>query len=134
MVPHLLTVWGSCIYWDWFQWASWIVHTLMAIWVHSLFTLGGTLLRKYAFVATGLFWIAIMLLFMGSLHRLNLSVFGNITLPDGTTYTGMVNTMAYVLMVVLPLLAYFNYRASFRIFKGFQLITNKWTNYDILKR
>ena len=134
MTPRLLTVWGSSIYWDWFQWASLIVHTLMAIWVHSLFTLGGTLLRKYAFVATGLFWIAVMLLFMGSLHRLNLSVFGNITLPDGTTYTGTVNTMAYVLMVVLPLLTFFNYRTSFRIFKGFQVITNKWTNYDIFKR
>jgi hypothetical protein len=39
-----------------------------------------------------------------------------------------------VLAVVLPLLAVINYWASFHIFKGFQLITNKWTNYDILKR
>ena len=134
MTPHLLTVWGSSIYWSWFEWASWIVHTLIAIWIHSFFTLGGTLLRKYAFVATGVFWIAIMLLFMGSLAHFNVSVFGNVTLADGTIVTMKVNTMAYVLMVVLPLLSYFNYRASFHIFKGFQLITNKWTNYDILKR
>ena len=134
MTPHLLTVWGSSIYWSWFEWASWIVHTLIAIWIHSLFTLGGTLLRKYAFVTTGLFWIAIMLLFMGSLTHFNVSVFGNVTLADGTIVTMKVNTLAYVLMVVLPLLSYFNYRASFHIFKGFQLITNKWTNYDILKR
>jgi hypothetical protein len=134
MTPHLLTVWGSSIYWSWFEWASWIVHTLIAIWIHSFFTLGGTLLRKYAFVATGVFWIAIMLLFMGSLAHFNVSVFGNVTLADGTIVTMKVNTLAYVLMVVLPLLSYFNYRASFHIFKGYQLITNKWTNYDILKR
>ena len=134
MTPHLLTVWGSSIYWSWFEWASWIVYTLIAIWVHSLFTLGGTLLRKYTFVATGLFWIAIVLLFMGSLHHFNLRVFGNVTLPDGTTYTATVDTLAYVLMVALPLFSCFNYWASFHIFKGFQLITNKWTNYDILKR
>ena len=134
MTPHLLTVWGSSIYWSWFEWASWIVHTLIAIWIHSLFTLGGTLLRKYAFVTTGLFLIAMVILFAGFLYHYNLSVFGNITLPDGTIYTATVDTLAYVLMVALPLFSCFNYWASFHIFKGFQLKTNKWTNYDILKR
>ena len=134
MVPHFITVWGNCIYWSWFEWASWIVSMLMAIWVHSFFTLGSTLLRKYTFVITGLVWIGIMLLFMGSLAHFNLSVFGKVTLADGTIVTATVDTLAYVLMVALPLLSYFNYRASFHIFKGFQLITNKWTNYDILKR
>jgi len=32
------------------------------------------------------------------------------------------------------LLTCFNYWASFHVFKHFELITNKWTNYDILKR
>ena len=133
MTPRLLTVWGSGIYWSWFEWASWIVYTLIAIWVHSLFTLGGTLLRKYAFVTTGLLLIAMVILFTGFLYHYNLSVFGNVTLPDGTTYTATVDTLAYVLMVALPLFSCFNYWASFHIFKGFQLITNKWTNYDILQ-
>ena len=134
MTPHLITVWGSGIYWGWFEWASWIVSTLIAVWVHSFFTLGSTLLRKYTFVITSLVWIGIMLLFMGSLVHFNLSVFGNVKLPDGTIVTATVEPLAYVLMVVLPLLTYFNYRASFHIFKGFQLITNNWINYDILKR
>lgn len=134
MVPHLLTVWGSGIYWGWFDWAMWIVSTLMAIWAHSFFTLGSTLLRKYTFVITGLVWIGIMLLFMGSLAHFNVRVFGNVTHADGTIYTETVEPLAYVLMAVLPLLSYFNYKASFHIFKGFQLITNKWFNYDILKR
>ena len=92
---------------------------LMAIWVHSFFTLGSTLLRKYTFVITGLVWIGIMLLFMGSLAHFNVSVFGKVTLADGTIVTATVDTLAYVLMVALPLLSYFNYRASFHIFKGF---------------
>ena len=133
MVPHFITVWGNCIYWTWFEWASWIVSMLMAIWVHSFFTLGSTLLRKYTFVITGLVWIGIMLLFMGSLAHFNVSVFGKVTLADGTIVTATVEPLAYVLMVVLPLLSYFNYWASFHIFKSFQLITNKWTNYDIFK-
>ena len=134
MVPHFMTVWGNCIYWSWYEWASWIVSTLIAIWVHSFFTLGSTLLRKYTFVITGLVWIGIMLLFMGSLAHFNVRVFGNVTLADGTIVTATVEPLAYVLMVVLPLLSYFNYKASFHIFKGFQLITNNWINYDILKR
>ena len=54
---------------------------------------------------------------------------------DGDKYVSQeVGFFAYVLAVVLPLLSIFNYWAAFHIFKGFQLITNKWTNYDILKR
>ena len=44
-----------------------------------------------------------------------------------------VGALGYFLTVALPLLSIFNYWASYRIFKGFQLITNKWTNYDFFK-
>ena len=134
MMPRLITVWSSGIYWGWYDWASLIVGILGTIWLHSFFTLGSTLLRKYTFVVTGLILLAIMSLFMGFLHHFNLSVFGKVTLADGTIVTATVEPLAYVLMVVLPLLSFFNYKASFHIFKGFQLITNNWTNYDILKR
>ena len=134
MIPHFITVWSSGIYWSWFDWAMWIVCTLIAVWMHSFFTLGSTLLRKYTFIITGIAWLAVVLLFMGSIAYFNVRVFGNVKHADGTIYTEVVNTLAYVLMVALPLLSYFNYKASFHIFKGFQLITNNWTNYDILKR
>ena len=134
MTPPLNTVCGNGIFSAWFLWARWICISLGSIWTCSFFTLGGTLLRKYSFAITGVFWLAIVLLFMGTLAHFNHSVFGKVTLADGTIVTATVDTLAYVLMVVLPLLSYLNYRASFHIFKGFQLITNKWTNYDILKR
>ena len=133
MMPHAITVWSSGIYWGWYEWASVIFAVAMAVWTHSLFTLGSTLLRKYTFAITGIAWFAILLLFMGFLYHFNLSIFPSKRVGD-TIYCGEVGTMFYVMIVVLPLLTYFNYRASFHIFKGFQLITNNWTNYDILKR
>jgi hypothetical protein len=133
MIPRLVTVWSCFLYWSWFEWANLIVGVLFTIWTHSFFTLGGTLLRRYAFVVTGVLYIAIILLFMGSLYHFGLQVFVNEW--NGEAYvTSKVGPMAYVLMVVLPLFSVLNYWLSFRIFKGFQLITNKWTNYDILKR
>ena len=133
MTPHLMTVWTNAIYWNWYEWASWILAILMAVWTHSLFTLSGALLRKYAFIISGALWMTIMSLYMWTLSHLDLTVFQ--TVWDGEKYVGnAVGGMAYVLMVVLPLFTIFNYWASFHIFKGFQLITNKWFNYDILKR
>ena len=133
MIPRLITVWSSGIYWDWYQWASFMIAVIMAVWTHSFFMLVGTLLRKYAFIISGALWMTIMSLYMWTLSHFNLSVFQ--TVWDGDKYVmNAVNVMAYVLMVVLPLFTIFNYWASFHIFKGFQLITNKWFNYDILKR
>ena len=133
MIPLLITVWTNAINWDWYLWATLLVHVMMAVWTHSLFMLGGTLLRKYAFVISGALWMTFMILFMWTISHFNHTVFQ--TVWDGDKYVGnAVGSMAYVLMVVLPLFSIFNYWASFHIFKGFQLITNNWTNYDILKR
>ena len=130
MTPHLFTLWT---YWNWYEWASFMIAVFWAVWTHSLFMLAGTLLRKYAFIVSGALWMSIMILFMWTLGHFNLTVFQ--TVWDGDKYVGnAVGVMAYVLMVALPLFTIFNYWASFHIFKGFQLITNKWTNYDILKR
>ena len=132
MIPLLITVWTNASNWDWFLWANLLVHVMMAVWTHSLFMLGGTLLRKYAFVISGALWLTLMMLFMWTQSHFNLTVFH--TIWDGDKYVGnAVGVMPYVLMVLLPLFSIFNYWASFHIFKGFQLITNKWTNYDFHK-
>jgi hypothetical protein len=103
------------------------------IWIHSLYTLGGTLLRKYAFVATSVFIILCTLLLVRGMMYFNLEMF-HISFEHGVCKGYRVGGMGYVLAVLLPLFSAFNYWASFQIFKGFQLLTNKWTNYDILKR
>lgn len=109
-----------------------VVGAGLILWLHSLMTLGGTLLRKYAFIITGAFFLIAGTLFGKLMRYFDFSMF-TASWEDGGYVTQDVGTMAYVLAVALPLLAIFNYWASFRIFKGFDLITNKWMNYDFHK-
>lgn len=121
-----------------FEYTAWyiamelVVITGAVLWIHSLMTLGGTLLRKYAFIITSAFFILCFSLFVKFVSYYEISMFTS-NWEKGKLVTQEVGTLAYVLAVVLPVLAVFNYWASFRIFKGFQLITNKWTNYDFHK-
>ena len=127
------------------------------IWIHSTYILGGTLLRKYAFVVSSLVIILAIVLIAWLHFKFNLEVFYTETWIDGQSLDAMqkakllengqllavsdesiqiihkVGALGYFLTVALPLLSIFNYWASFHIFKGFQLITNKWTNYDFHK-
>ena len=111
-----------------------VVIAAIAVWTHSLLIIGGTLLRKYSFVASMLVFILFVWLLSWTIHHFGLYLFWSDVWKDGHHYVSEVGVLAYILAVLLPLLAVFNYWASFHIFKNFQLITNKWTNYDILKR
>ena len=43
-------------------------------------------------------------------------------------YSKEIGVVPYILGVLLPLLTVFNYWASYRTFKGFQVINHKWIN------
>ena len=124
------------------------------VWIHSTYILGGTLLRKYAFVVSSLVIISAFILMVLLVQEFNLQFFYVETFIDGQSLEALkqagaiqdgpieaknfqiihnVGVMGYFLTVAMPLLSIFNYWASFHIFKGFQLITNKWTNYDFHK-
>ena len=107
---------------------------VIAVWNLSLMTICGTLLRKYAFVVASLIIILCSILLSWTIHHFGLFLFWGDVWKDGVHYESEVGALAYVLAVLLPALAVFNYWASFHIFKHFELITNKWTNYDIFKR
>lgn len=131
LTPHILGA-DSC---NWFYLVmSIVVIAAIAVWTHSLLIIGGTLLRKYSFVASMLVFILFVWLLSWTIHHFGLYLFWSDVWKDGHHYTSEVGLLAYILAILLPLLAVFNYWASFHIFKNFQLITNKWTNYDILKR
>jgi len=110
-----------------------VVIAAVGVWTHSLLILGGTLFRKYSFVISCIVFIVFWVIFGKTIHYFELSMFTS-TWENGKYVDGEVGIPAYVLAVLLPLLSVFNYWASFRIFKNLQLVTNKWTNYDILKR
>ena len=130
LIPRLIMVWGSGIWWTWAnEWSTLIFHVVLAVWVHSVYTLGGTLLRKYAFAITTVVLLAGIFLFDKVSDSLDMPVYNWV----GHVLCGITGT-GVVLCFVLLLSSILNYRASFRIFKHFELITNKWTNYDILKR
>ena len=107
------------------------------LWIHSLYTLGGTLLRKYSFVGTSIF----MMLLVTLVVRL-IVVSNNLTLfhtqwnwDSGTPVLESyeIGIAGWVIAIAFPILSVLNYWASFHIFKAFQLITNKWLNYDFHK-
>ena len=130
LTPHILEA-DSC---NWFYLVmNLFVIAAIAVWTHSLLIIGGTLFRKYSFVISCIIFLLFWVIFVKTTHYFELSMFTS-TWENGRYVSGEVGIPAYILAVLLPLLAVFNYWASFHIFKNFQLITNKWTNYDILKR
>jgi hypothetical protein len=133
LTPNVLQANDKYDYSTWYITMQLLFMLAFTLWIHSLFTLGGVYLRKYSFVLTGLFFILCMVLLVKFVHAYDINMFTS-HWDNGTYVSEEVGTLAYVLTIVLPLLSIFNYWTSFRIFKGFQLITNKWTNYDILKR
>lgn len=132
LVPNIMLNDGSHVYSLSYKVMNMIVGCSFILWFHSLYTLGGTLFRKYAFVITTVVMVSFMLVLSWVINYWGASMF--VSSWDGNAYVGEeVGVMAYVFAIMLPLLSIFNYWASFHIFKGYQLITNKWTNYDFLK-
>ena len=103
------------------------------LWTHSLYTLGGTLLRKYSFVITSVFIILCITLFVRMMFAFHVSIF-HTRWDNGELIEYEIGTMSWILVIAFPLFSIANYWASYQIFKGFELITNKWTNYDFYKR
>ena len=105
------------------------------VFLHSWYTLFGTVLRKYSFVVSNVVGISLILLVIKIVHLCgvdNIFLFHK-TWENGA-YIHTASPVVYPLMVVLLVLQVFNYWASFRVFKNFQFITNKWLNYDFHKR
>lgn len=130
LTPHVLDAFS----YNWFYVVmNIVVIAAIAVWTHSLLIIGGTLLRKYSFVISCIVFIVFWVAFGKTMQYFELSMFTS-TWENGEYVAMEVGIPAYILAVLLPLFAVFNYWASFRIFKNFQLITNKWLNYDFHKR
>jgi hypothetical protein len=112
----------------------WAFFLASLLWIHSLYTLGGTLLRKYAFVAASVVFILLLVGFVKFMEYYNMYTFRSEWIDaDGTYNRHQIGILVYVYCILMPILSIANYWLSFRIFKGFELITNKWINYDFHK-
>ena len=100
--------------------------------IHSTYTLGGTLLRKYSFVGTSVFMILIDTLIIRLIMAFGLTMFQT-HWDNGVLQSYEIGLPSWILAIAFPIFSVINYWASFHIFKGFQLITNKWLNYDFHK-
>ena len=101
-------------------------------WLHSFFTLGGTILRKNAFVITSIVMVIglTMLAWFSKNHEISMFCTYYV---EGVGKVENVGTMAYVLTTFFAVFSVVNYWASFHIFKAFELITKKWINYEFHK-
>ena len=118
----------------WYGVMRWAFFLASLLWIHSLYTLGGTLLRKYAFVASSVVFILLLVGFVKFMNYFDLYTFRSEWIDAaGNYHRRMISALIYVYCIALPILSIANYWISFRIFKGFELITNKWTNYDFHK-
>ena len=119
---------------SWYGVMRWAFFLASLLWIHSLYTLGGTLLRKYAFVASSVVFILLLVGFAKFIDYFELYTFRSEWIDAaGNLHKHMISALVYVYCIALPILSIANYWISFRIFKGFELITNKWTNYDFHK-
>ena len=102
------------------------------LWIHSVYTLGGTLFRKYSFVGTSILMMLTIILVVRLVVVCNLTLFHS-QWENGELQSYEIGVVGWIIAIAFPILSVLNYWASFHIFKAFQLITNKWFNYDFHK-
>lgn len=110
-----------------------VLNILVIVWIFSLYVLGATWLRRFSFVVSSIVVILSVAAFWQFQESLGLSMYYVKQVDGRIVYQGL-GSRVYALFILLPLPTALNYWASYRIFKGFQLVTNKWMNYDIFKR
>ena len=133
MFKYYFTIPSYARYETWFVAMKYILAVSFISWVHSLYTLGGTVLRKYSFVIATALFISCFVIFIeiNSTYRFNWFEEEYIYIEEAGchyAYSKEIGVVPYILSVLLPLLTVFNYWASYRTFKGFQVINHKWIN------
>jgi len=131
MFKYNFTIPNYARYETWFVAMKCILAVSFILWVHSLYTLGGTVLRKYSFaVATALF-ISCFVIFIEINSTYHFDWFEEEWIEKAGcyyAYSKEIGVVPYILSVLFPLLTIFNYWASYRTFKGLQVINHKWIN------
>lgn len=131
MFKYNFTIPNYARYETWFVAMKCILAVSFILWVHSLYTLGGTVLRKYSFVIVTALFISCFVVFIEINSTYHFDWFEEEWIEKAGfyyAYSKEIGVEPYILSVLLPLLTVFNYWASYRTFKGFQVINHKWIN------
>ena len=99
----------------------WILASLamISVWLHSVYMLGSSLFRKYAWINTTIAGIVIFLVLVVVISNL----------PDMELETKLTSSgMSKACVAVAFVLTVFNYWASYRVFSRIQVVTRKWIN------
>ena len=118
-------------YETWFMVMKFIITITFISWTHSLYTLGGTVLRKYPFVVATALFISCFVIFVEINSTYHFDWFEEEWIEKAGfyyAYSKEIGVEPYILSVLLPLLTVFSYWASYRTFKGLQVINHKWIN------
>ena len=118
-------------YETWFMVMKFIITITFISWTHSLYTLCGTVIRKYPFVVATALFISCFVIFVEINSTYHFDWFEEEWIEKAGfyyAYSKEIGVEPYILSVLLPLLTVFNYWASYRTFKGFQVINHKWIN------
>lgn len=133
MFKYNFTIPNYTRYETWFVAMKCILAVSFILWVHSLYTLGGTVLRKYSFVIVTALFISCFVVFIeiNSTYHFDWFEEEYIYIEEvglHYAYSKEIGVEPYFLCVSFALLTVFNYWASYRTFKGFQVINHKWIN------
>lgn len=131
MFKYNFTVPNYARYETWFVAMKYILAVSFISWTHSLYTLGGTVLRKYSFVIVTALFISCFVIFIEINSTYHFDWFEEEWIEKAGchyAYSKEIGVEPYILSVLFPLLTVFNYWASYRTFKGFQVINHKWIN------
>ena len=131
MFKYNFTIPNYARYETWFVAMKCILAVSFISWTHSLYTLGGTVLRKYSFVIVTALFISCFVIFVEINSTYHFDWFEEEWIEKAGfyyAYSKEIGVEPYILSVLFPLLTVFNYWASYRTFKGFQVINHKWIN------
>ena len=104
-----------------FPWGVNFVAVCWCVWAHSLYVLGGTLLRRYQLVAVSVVHLVLFLAFAMLLSFVSANV-------DAAVNDAGNNASFAAAGVVLLAVAVANWMLSYRIFRRMQVADNKWIN------
>ena len=128
---YYFTIPNYARYETWFVVMKFIITITFISWTHSLYTLCGTVLRKYSFVIATALFISCFVIFIEINSTYHFDWFEEEWIEKAGcyyAYSKEIGVEPYFLCVSFALLTVFNYWASYRTFKGFQVINHKWIN------